>query len=246
MARAVLGTVPTVAEPLDLAGFYRTIAPFYDAEMSIRDDLPGWRDIVARSDPDAVLDLGCGSGRVARALSARRVVGVDILTALLPHDGGFAFVQGDLRALPFGDARFDVAVAADDPFAHLLTDDDRGRALDEASRVAKRVVIDGLFLTAADQARASGEGCIREAMLPSRITRHETWRALGGSRCRVTYRYLRGDRLIAQATNDVRAWRPDEVALRGRDICIWGGLDGRAYDPDARGFVIVIGGSPWS
>jgi len=243
------GGVPTAADAPDLAGYYRTIAPYYDAEMSIRDDLPRWPELVRSYHPDAVLDvldLGCGSGRVARALTAHRVVGVDILTALLPREPGFAFVQGDLRALPFGDGRFDVAVAANDPFAHLLTDDDRGRAVDEASRVAKRVVIDGLFLTAADHARASGDGRIREAMLPGGIARHETWRALGGSRYRVTYRYVRDDRLVAEATNDVRAWRPDEAALRGREICIGGGLDGRAYDPEARGFVIVIGGSPWS
>ena len=233
----------------DLAGYYRAIAPFYDAEMSIRDDLPGWRDLTRRYDPEGmldILDLGCGSGRVARALTAHRVVGVDILTALLPHDRAFAFVQGDLRALPFGDTRFDVAVAADDPFAHLLTDDDRGRAVDEGSRVATRVVIDGLFLTSADHARATGDGCIRTAMLPGGITRHETWRALGGPRYRVTYRYVHGDRLVAEATNDVRAWRPDEAALHGREVYIAGGLDGRTYDPAARGFVIAIGGSPWS
>ena len=33
----------TLAPPTGMATYYRTIAPFYDAEMSIRDDLPGWR-----------------------------------------------------------------------------------------------------------------------------------------------------------------------------------------------------------
>ncbi len=246
MAGAPDRGVPTVTDAPDLALYYGTIAPFYDDEMSIRDDLPGWRDVVGRCDPTTTLDLGCGSGRVGRALAPRTVVGVDLLTALLPIDRAFSFVQGDLRALPFGASTFDLALAANDPFAHLVTDGDRVRALDEAIRVAKRTVIDGLSLTAADHAHASAGGCIRTAVLSGGIVRHETWRAIGGPRYRVTYRYVRGDRIVAQATNDVRAWRADEPALRGRDARIAGDLDGRAYDPDAHGFVIAIGGDPWS
>lgn len=239
------GGVLTAAPPV-MSGYYRTIAPFYDAEMAIRNDLQGWQDIVRRYDAATVLDLGTGGGRVARALAPRRVVGVDILTELLHEDRAFTFVQGDLRALPFGDAAFDLALAANDPFAHLLTDEERLTALRGATRVARRVVIDGLSLTAADHARASGDGCIRTTILPGGVVRHETWRALGGPRYRVTYRYVRADRIVAEATNDVRAWRADDPALRGRAAAVFGGLDGRAYDPDARGFVIVIGGSPWS
>jgi SAM-dependent methyltransferase len=237
--------VPT-GPAADLARYYGTVAPFYAAEMSIRDDLPAWRDVVRRYDPGTTLDLGCGGGRVARAIAPRKVVGVDISTALVPPVLDFTFVRGDMRALPFRDAGFDLALAADDPFAHLLSDADRAHALDEAARVAGRVIIDGLSLTAADHARASAAGCIRSADLPGGIVRHETWRALGGPRYRATYRYLEGGRTVALATNDVRAWRLDEPALRGRDPCIAGGLDGRAYDPEARGFIIVIGGSPWS
>ena len=238
--------VAAIAAPADLAGYYRSIAPFYDAEMSIRDDLAEWRGLVARSDPATILDLGCGGGRIARAFAPRRVVGVDLLTELLHAGRGFSFVQGDLRVLPFRDATFDIAVAADDPFAHLLSDEERAKAIGEAMRVARRVVIDGLSLTAADHARASAAGCLRSAVLPGGIVRHETWYAIGGPRYRVTYRYVRGDRIVAEATSDVRAWRTDDPALRGRGAAVFGGLDGRAYDPDARGFVIVIGGSPWS
>ena len=79
------------------------------------------------------------------------VTGVDLLTTLGPHDDGFTFVQADLRALPFADGRFDLAIAANDPFAHLLEDADRTQALNEAARVASRAVIDGLALTPAPQ-----------------------------------------------------------------------------------------------
>lgn len=225
----------------DLSRYYRAIAPFYEAEMAIRDDVPRWRELVDRRAPKTTLDLGTGGGRLARALAPRRVFGVDLLTELLHGDPRFPFVQGDLRSLPFRDGAFDLAIAADDPFAHLLGDEERVRAIREAARVARHVVIDGLSLTAADRARASAGGCIRTAMLPGGIVRHETWRALGGPRFRVTYRYVRGDRIVAEATNDVRAWQRDDPALQAGGTHVLGGLDGRAYHPDDRAFVITIG-----
>jgi SAM-dependent methyltransferase len=230
----------------DLSRYYETVAPFYGAEMAVRTDLALWRDVVARTGARSVIDLGCGDGRVARAIAGQAdVVGIDLLTSLLPADPserGFEYVQTDMRELPFGDGRFDLAIAANDPFAHLLEDADRTRAIDEALRVAGRLVIDGLSLTAADDARARAAGCVRECVLPDKTVRHETWHSIGGHRYRTTYRYLRGDTVLAEASTDVRAWTPDEPALQGRAVRIFGGLDGRAHDLEERGFVIGIGG----
>lgn len=228
-----------------LAGYYAAVAPYYDAEMSLRDDLPRWSRIVTVVGAGTLIDLGCGGGRVARALAGQaRVVGVDLL-AVLRLEPGFAFVQADLRALPFPDASFDLGIAANDPFAHLLDDADRGRALDEASRVARRVVIDGLALPRADDRSARAGGLIREARLPDGTVREETWVALGSDRYATTYRYRRGRDLLAEASATVRAWRPDEPALRGRAAAIAGALDGRAFDEESAGLVIAIGGAPW-
>ena len=205
--------MPTAAPPTELARYYEIVARFYHSEMAVRADIPRWRAVVARIGARSVLDLGCGDGRVARALAADvEVVGVDVQTALLPREPGFEFVKADMRDLPFPDdagRRFDLAIAANDPFAHLLEDDDRARALDEAQRVAGRVVIDGLALSPIDGARAGSTGLVREAILPGGVTRHETWHALGGHRYRATYRYLRDGAVLAEAATDVRAWSRD-------------------------------------
>lgn len=229
----------------ELARYYATVAPYYDAEMSLRDDIPRWSRIVGATAARTVIDLGCGGGRVARALAQHaRVVGVDLL-AELPVATAFVFARADLRALPFGDATFDLGIAANDPFAHLLEDADRARALDEASRVARLVVIDGLAITPADAESARAGGLVREARLPDGTLRHETWVAIGHDRYRTTYRYLRDGAVVAEAMTTVRAWDPDESALRGREVTLAGSLDGRPFEEDAPGFVVAIGRSPW-
>ncbi|MCI0476073.1 MAG: class I SAM-dependent methyltransferase [Anaerolineales bacterium] len=61
------------------------------------------------------LDLGCGTGRLTRALAPRgQVVGVDAARAMLTEaqkENRLALVQGDAFALPFADASFDALIA---------------------------------------------------------------------------------------------------------------------------------------
>jgi SAM-dependent methyltransferase len=236
--------VPTITASPELVQYYATVAPFYEREMALRTDLPAWCDLVSRTAARSVLDLGCGYGRLSRALAGRtEVIGIDVLPTLVPADPGFEFVRADMRDLPFPADRFDLAIAANDPFAHLLNDRDRGRALDEAGRVARRVVIDGLSLTPVDDARARTSALMRQAVLPDGIRRQEIWSAVGAHRYRTTYRYLRGETVLAEATTDVHAWSRDEPALRGRDARLYGGLDGRAHDPEGSALVISIGGT---
>ena len=88
-----------------------------------------------------VLDAGCGVGwgtaRMGRA-GARRAVGVDIdgpaLANARERAGGSAeFVQGDLLALPFPDASFDLVIC----FEAIEHVEDPQRALDEIRRVVR-------------------------------------------------------------------------------------------------------------
>lgn len=78
----------------------------------------GWTPVERR----AVLDFGCGIGRVALALApyAERVVGVDVSSAMVAEArrraagvADVAFDATDGRTLPFADASFDLVLAVD-------------------------------------------------------------------------------------------------------------------------------------
>lgn len=86
---------------------FAAVAPFYDLDLEgYDDDITWYRQLAAQTD-GAVLELGCGTGRVARAIAAdgTEVVGVDISEAMLAiaadHTAGAgpSWVQGDLRRL---------------------------------------------------------------------------------------------------------------------------------------------------
>jgi ubiquinone/menaquinone biosynthesis methyltransferase len=100
--------------------------------------------LVARIDASAhprVLDLACGTGDLAFAAVARgcRVVGLDIthrmlqLAAAKPAAQGLSFVTGDMMALPFPDAAFDVITTG----YGLRNVPDLGGALAEMHRVLR-------------------------------------------------------------------------------------------------------------
>lgn len=83
------------------------------------------------------LDLGCGEGRIARALGARgyRTVGIDSSPTLVQlareADPVGEYRLGDAAALPFADEAFDLVVV----FMSLQDFDDAECALGEAGRV---------------------------------------------------------------------------------------------------------------
>lgn len=90
-----------------------------------------------------VLDLACGSGRHARELVARGawVVGYDLSRALL-HRARSAvaspLVRGDMRALPFEAARFDLAVSLFTSFGYFAEETQDRAVLTEVARVVRR------------------------------------------------------------------------------------------------------------
>ena len=119
-------------------------APFYDLEYDAYDaDLDFYRQYAARAGQQGrkgqatVLDLGCGTGRVARTLAAagHRVTGVDASPAMLAQAQaradeagvGLRLVQSTLQALPGPAAlgRFDLALCAVNSFAYLTTVDEQ-------------------------------------------------------------------------------------------------------------------------
>ncbi len=85
-------------------------------------------DAVSVHAASRVLDAGCGTGRFTQHLAARftSVVGLDLarqMLAIAERRARVPFVEGVAAALPFGDSRFDLAVAitlcefTDDPAA---------------------------------------------------------------------------------------------------------------------------------
>jgi ubiquinone/menaquinone biosynthesis C-methylase UbiE len=94
-----------------------------------------------------VLDIGCGMGTFAfeSARAGAAAVGVDLAEAALSEAGRVArsegvaasFVRADAVRLPFGDAAFDIAIAAD------LTEHLDAHTLDGVARELARVVTAG-------------------------------------------------------------------------------------------------------
>ena len=120
----------------------RGVHPFF--QQALADYLDAMNIDAAR----AVLDLGCGTGLVARAIARRakfagRITGIDLssylaeqaarLAALEGLNGRTIFRAGDTRSLDLGDGAFDAVVAHT-----LLSHVDRPLAvLQEAARVTR-------------------------------------------------------------------------------------------------------------
>jgi SAM-dependent methyltransferase len=132
-------------------------APFYDWENArtvARRDVRFWIDL-ARQQSGAVLELGCGTGRLAIPLmkSGARVVGIDRSAAMLGRarvkarraglGEGVRFVRADIRRLPFR-ARpgFGLVMAPYGMLQSLTSERDLALTLASVARVIRR---DGVF-----------------------------------------------------------------------------------------------------
>ncbi len=93
--------------------------------------------IVKHAKPDDILlDAGCGSGRVfqhRQAGNVRRIVGVDVTDEPRENENLTDATKGDLRALPFRDNQFDMAIVSH-VAEHLV---DPADTFAEMSRVLK-------------------------------------------------------------------------------------------------------------
>ena len=119
---------------------YEGLAEFYEWEhRDFRDDVPLYLGF-AGSVPGAILDAGCGTGRllIPLAKAGYAVTGVDrsadmlrLARANLAREGmtgDVGLLQGDLRTMDLG-RRFTMALVALGSFNHLLTMEDQRAAL---------------------------------------------------------------------------------------------------------------------
>ncbi|MEO8724680.1 MAG: class I SAM-dependent methyltransferase [Acidobacteriaceae bacterium] len=229
--------------------YYRTILPFYEEENETRNDLEFWRGVAGECQPRNILELGAGTGRMTAALREfAPVVAIDLLPEMLERaaarlSGGHLFPVewrvADMRnfALP---QRFDLIVAADDPFSHLTLRREREmalRAVREHLAPGGRVVIEGLYrphrIRFEVAERCANGVSVREEWSP--YGSHDCWRA--------RYYYRRGGERV-EAEFRARAWNPAEVeelfascGLKLRARC--GDFERRAFAAGARRIILV-------
>lgn len=240
--------------------YYRTVSRYIDREHVHEDSRAFWRRMARTADDAGVLELGCGTGRITSVLAegARPVVGVDLSPEMLERARarlaprpGVHLLRADMRRLPLaGD--FGLVTAASDPFAHLERDEDRERSLCEAARV---LAADGRFVLELhwldpDHLAAAGRpgGFERTRSLGpdgEELRIRETWHCDEETRrCTARYEYVRGGRVVDEASFRARLWSVDEVrrrlagaGLRVRSL--WGDFDRTPFDPASSARLLV-------
>ena len=121
-------------------------APFYDWENALtlgRRDVKFWQRIAAGAG-GPVLELGCGTGRIAVPLAKIGVdlVGVDrsepMLSRLRRRLRRANVARADIRALPFTRARFSMVIAPYGVLQSLTSERDLMRTLDSVAHVLEQ------------------------------------------------------------------------------------------------------------
>jgi SAM-dependent methyltransferase len=243
----------------EIRAYYRHIAPYLDLELADRGDAAFWQWAASEPAGCRVLELGAGSGRATAFLAraAARVVAFDLVPELIAAArrrlAGFAHVElfvADMRSLRLA-GRFDLVVAVDDPFAHLLLDGERDRALRAAAAhlaPGGRLILDAAWLSpqsrelatrpqglAIDRFRGGGA---------SQLGVHEEVRCGPGRICQSRIEYRRAGELLAAACFSSRLWSLAELSRRCRAagldvVSLWGGYDRRPFQRDSSCRLIV-------
>lgn len=204
------------------AAFY---AETYDAVV---DDWPGEIEFYlglaaeARARGQAVLELGCGTGRVALRLpqAGATVVGLDRAPHMLAQarrkSAGMAnvrWVEGDMRAFDLGE-RFGLAIIPGHSFQHLNTPDDQLACL---ASIARHLAPGGLLVVHLDHQDPAWLGDLLSGKGGGFEERGSFRRAATGRMVR-TWKAWSYERATQTATSQV-AW--EEIEEDGRVVARW-------------------------
>lgn len=253
LTKPLTSEATTPDSPDAVQRYYESVLPFYDAELAARGDEQFWRALGRAYAGREILEIGAGTGRVTALLAEHgaRVVALDLAPPMLERArerlrgvSRVTYVVGDVRRLALR-RRFDLIVAADDPFSHVIEDDDRDRALRTVTdhlAPGGRFVLDALRLRFRAVDPPNGPGSVerrseQEIELggrPVRVRQH--WRCESDEPvCAVEYRYELDGAEAARAAFAARYWTPAE--LRERLACAglaidawWGGYACEPWD----------------
>jgi ubiquinone/menaquinone biosynthesis C-methylase UbiE len=138
-------------QPADGAEGWDSYAAFYDwenAQTVRRRDVAFWQRLAAAADGD-VLELGCGTGRIALPVAKTGVslTGIDRSAPMLARArrrvvrarvaDRVRLVRGDIRVLPFRQRRFGLVMAPYGILQSLTRERDLAAALDSVARVLR-------------------------------------------------------------------------------------------------------------
>ncbi len=116
-AQAVFNLLHEHERKQSVAGLFSRASQDYDASAGIQQVIVNHLLDVMPTVSGRLLDLGCGTGLLSRALSGRdslQVIGCDIAEGMLEvaRGHGVDAVYGDAESLPFDNAYFDVVVSS--------------------------------------------------------------------------------------------------------------------------------------
>lgn len=244
---------------------FEATAPFYDLDLEgYEDDLPLYRELAVAGD-GTVLELGCGTGRVAVPLAEAgcRVTGVDASPSMLAvararaerlPAGALTLLQADMRTLAV-EARFGLVAIPLGGLQHLEAIDDVIATLQVARRhlaPGGQAVLD-VEAPHAEDFEAGPRPLVEHWTRPWRggqVTKLVAVENLPSAGLRhVTFHYdvQPADGPLRRITHAfvLRVFTPAEIELAARIAGLavagcWGDYDGMPYDDGAGRLVVTL------
>lgn len=241
----------------EVRSYYRRVLPFFELELVDRGDGDFWAEEASAPPGCRVLELGAGTGRATKSLArtAGWVVAVDLVPQMvaiarqrLGSASNVSLLVADMREISFRSC-FDLIVAVDDPFVHLIAEEDRGRAFATAARhllPGGRFVIDAAWLPPERrEAAGSIEGLAIERFEHGGLQVRESWHCDPEARvCIASFEYRLHGRRVEQASFPARLWSIEELETRAaavglRITRLWGDYDRRSWERESSSRLIA-------